>query len=142
LFLAVPAFFGEGALILLLTSLNTLAWILCIRFSSVLISEARVQNASIVIANFIVIPFVWAHYHLGQPSLVLLALMLGAFLCLRRGGEILAGTLIALAVAIKAFPFLAIFYLAYRRYWTAAISLVIALVIFLFLLPIAFRGWQ
>src|SRR5205823_7724370 len=34
------------------------------------------------------------------------------------------------------------FYLVYRRYWTAAISLVIALVILLFVLPIPFRGWH
>jgi hypothetical protein len=142
LLLAAPAFFGKPALILILSALNTMAWILCIRFSSTLISEHRGQNAPIVIANFIVIPFVWSSYHLGQPSLVLLALMLGAFLSLRHGQEILAGALVALAVAIKAFPLLAIFYFVYRRYWTAAISLVIALVILLFLLPIPFRGWH
>ena len=142
LLLAGPAFFGKPALILILSSLNTMAWILCIRFSSALISEPRVQNAPIVIANFIVIPFVWSSYHLGQPSLVLLALMLGAFLSLRRDREILAGTLLALAAAIKAFPLLAIFYLVYRRYWMAAISLVVALVILLLLLPIPFRGWH
>jgi len=142
LLLAGPAFFGKAALILILSTLNTIAWILCIRFSSALISEPHVQNAAIVIANFIVIPFVWSSYHLGQPSLVLLALMLGAFLSLRHGREILAGVLVALAVAIKAFPLLAILYLIYRRYWTAAVSLVIALVILLFLLPLPFRGWQ
>ena len=142
LLLAAPAFFGKPALILILSSLNTMAWILCIQFSSRLISEQRVQNAPVVIANFIVIPFVWSSYHLGQPSLVLLALMLGTFLSLRHGREILAGALVALAVAIKAFPLLAIFYFVYRRYWTAAISLVIALVILLFLLPIPFRGWH
>ena len=140
LLLAGPAFFGKPALILILTSLNTVAWILCIRFSRALISETRVQNAPVVIANFIVIPFVWSSYHLGQPSLVLLALMLGAFLSLRHGHEILAGGLVALAVAIKAFPLLAILYFIYRRYWMAAISLVITLVILLFLLPIPFRG--
>jgi hypothetical protein len=142
LLLAVPAFFGKAALILILSSLNTLAWILCIRFSSALMSEQRAQNAPIVIATFIVMPFVWSSYHLGQPSLVLLALLLGAFLSLRHGHEILAGTLVALAVAIKAFPLLVIFYLIYRRYWTAAISLLIALVLLLFLLPIPFRGVQ
>jgi hypothetical protein len=142
LLLALPAFFGKAALILILSSLNTMAWILCIRFSSALMSEQRLQNAHIVIASFIVIPFVWSSYHLGQPSLILLALMLGAFLSLRHGREILAGALVGLAVAIKAFPLLAIFYLIYRRYWMAAISLVIALVILLFLLPIPFRGWH
>jgi hypothetical protein len=140
LLLAGPAFFGKAALILILSSLNTVAWILCIRFSSALMSEQRLQNTPVVIANLTVIPFVWSSYHLGQPSLVLLALMLGAFLSLRRDREILAGALVALAVAIKAFPLLAIFYLVYRRYWTAAVSLVIALVILLFLLPIPFRG--
>jgi len=142
LLLAAPAFFGKPALILILSSLNTLAWILCIRFSSALMSEQRAQNAHIVVATFIVMPFVWSSYHLGQPSLVLLALMLGAFLSLRHGRETLAGAMVALAVAIKAFPLLAIFYLVYRRYWTAAISLVIALVILLFVLPIPFRGWH
>ncbi len=142
LLLAVPAFFGKAALILILSSLNTMVWILCIRFSSALMSEQRAQNAHIVVATFIVIPFVWSSYHLGQPSLVLLALMLGAFLSLRYGHDIIAGALVALAVAIKAFPLLAIFYFVYRRYWTAAISLVIALVGLLFLLPIPFRGWD
>jgi hypothetical protein len=142
LLLAGPAFFGKPALILILASLNTLAWILCLRFSSALMSEQRAQNAPIVAATFIVIPFVWSSYHLGQPSLVLLALMLGAFLSLRHGHDILAGALVALAVAVKAFPLLAIVYLVYRHYWTAAISLVIALIILLFLLPIPFRGWH
>ena len=142
LLLAAPALFGKPALILILSSLNTLAWILCIRFSSALISEQRAQNAHIVVATFIVMPFVWSSYHLGQPSLVLLALMLGAFLSLRHGRETLAGALVALAVAIKAFPLLAIFYFIYRRYWMAAISLMIALISLLFLLPIPFRGWH
>jgi hypothetical protein len=142
LLLAGPAFFGKPGLILILSSLNTMAWILCIRFSSALMSEQRSQNAPIVIASFIVIPFVWSSYHLGQPSLVLLALMLGAFLSLRHGHEIITGVLVALAVAIKAFPLLAIFYFVYRRYWMAAISLMIALISLLFLLPIPFRGWH
>ena len=142
LLLALPAFFGKAAMILILSSLNTVAWILCIRFSSALMSEQRAQNTPIVVATFIVMPFVWSSYHLGQPSLVLLALMLGAFLSLRHGRETLAGALVALEVAIKAFPLLAIFYFIYRRYWMAAISLVIALVILLFLLPIPFRGWH
>jgi hypothetical protein len=87
-------------------------------------------------------PFVWSSYHLGQPSLVLLALMLGAFLSLRYRRQFLAGTLIAVAVAIKAFPLLAIPYLIYRRYWAAAAALLASLIILLLILPIPFRGWQ
>jgi len=142
LILAVPAFFGKAALILILSSVNTVAWLLCIWFTSGLVSEKRVQNSPIVIANLVVIPFVWSSYHLGQPSLLLLALVLGAFLSLRCHRQFLAGALIAVAVAIKAFPVLAIPYLIYRRYWTAAAALLVTLIILLLILPIPFRGWQ
>ena len=142
LMLAVPAFFGKAALILILSVVNTVAWLLCIWFTSALTSEKK--NSPILIASLVLMPFVWSSYHLGQPSLILLALMLGAFLALPAGrkGEILAGTLIALASAIKAFPLLAILYLIYRRYFTATISLVAALLVLLLIVPIPFRGLQ
>jgi hypothetical protein len=142
LMLAVPAFFGKAVLILILSSINTLGWLLCIWFTNALVSDNRFQNSQIFIAYLMVIPFVWSSYHLGQPSLVLLALMLGAFLSLRCRQQFLAGALIAVAVAIKAFPLLAIPYLIYRRYWTAAAALLVTLIILLFVLPIPFRGWQ
>lgn len=138
--LALPALFGKAAMILLLCLLNTVAWILCLRFTRALTSERRFPVALAVIPNLVVIVFIWSSYHLGQPSLLLLALMLGAFVALRRKRQALAGALIAAAAAIKAFPFLAIVYLIYRRCWVAAISLLIALGILLFLLPIPFRG--
>ena len=75
LMLAVPAFFGKALLILILSLVNTVAWLLCIWFTSALISEKRVQNSPIVLANLVLMPFVWSSYHLGQPSLLLLALM-------------------------------------------------------------------
>ncbi len=142
LMLAVPAFFGKAMLILILSLVNTVAWFLCIWFTSALIWEKRIQNSSIVIANLVLMPFVWSSYHLGQPSLVLLALMLGAFLSFRYRQQFLGGALIAVAVAIKAFPLLAIPYLIYRRYWTAAAGLLVSLIILLFILPTPFRGWQ
>jgi len=144
LMLAAPAFFGKALLILILSVANTVAWLLCVSFTSALISEKRIQNSPIVIANLVLMPFVWSNYHLGQPSLILLALMLGAFLALPAGrkGEILAGALIALASAIKAFPLLAIFYLIYRRYWAATVSLVIGLLVLLLIVPIPVRGFQ
>jgi glycosyl transferase family 87 len=142
LMLAVPAFFGKAALILILSVVNTVAWLLCIWFTSALTSEKK--NSPIVIASLVLMPFVWSSYHLGQPSLILLALMLSAFLALLAGrkGEILAGALIAVAAAIKAFPLLAIFYLIYRRYWAATVSLVIGLLVLLLIVPIPFRGLQ
>src|SRR5262249_60741401 len=84
----------------------------------------------------------WMSSHLGQPTLVLLALMLGIFVALRAKHDLVAGGLIAIAAAIKAFPVLAIFYLVYRHYWKAAISLVATLVFLLLVLPAPIRGLQ
>jgi hypothetical protein len=68
--------------------------------------------------------------------------MLGAFTALRGKCEALAGGLIAVAAAIKAFPVLAIIYLIYRHYWRAAASLAAALVFLLLVLPAPFRGFE
>jgi hypothetical protein len=89
-----------------------------------------------------VIVYIWSSYHLGQPNLVLLSLMLGAFVALRAKREALAGCLIAVAAGIKAFPVLAIIYLVYRRYWRAAASLAAVLVFLLLILPAPFRGFE
>jgi hypothetical protein len=54
----------------------------------------------------------------------------------------LAGSLVALAAAIKAFPFMAIAYLVYRRFWKATAAMVVALTLALIALPMPFRGIQ
>src|SRR6267143_3642554 len=98
LLLAGAAAAGKPAMILILALLNTMAWILCIKFSNALATDGsqRFGTTIALISNGIVLVFIWSSYHLGQPSLILLALMLGAFICLRRDREILAGALIAL----------------------------------------------
>jgi Glycosyltransferase family 87 len=77
---------------------------------------------------------------IGQPNLLLLALMLTAFVCLRSGKEWTAGALVALASAIKAFPLLAIGYLAYRRHWKATVSTLVFLILLLIVVPSPSRG--
>ena len=89
-------------------------------------------------------PFVWSSYHLGQPSLVLLALMLGAFLSLRhRPGNSWQARWLQLRPRSKpsrCSPLPTLF--CYRRYWTAAAAVLVSLIILLLILPIPFRGWQ
>jgi hypothetical protein len=138
--LALPALLGKPTMILLLCLLNSFAWILCIRFTLSLVNERRFPITISLLPNLILIVFTWSSYHLGQPSLILLTLMLGAFVSLRGKYQVLSGVLIAAAVALKAFPFLAIVYLIYRRYWTATISLLASLFVFLLILPLPFRG--
>jgi hypothetical protein len=144
LFLAGASLLGQGGLILLLVAINSGAWFCSAQLAAVLASGQRaVTNVWLyLIPSLVVIVYIWSSYHLGQPNLVLLALMLGAFVALRTRHEIIAGGLIAIAAAIKAFPVLAVIYLVYRRYWKAAASLVAILVFLLLVLPAPFRGFE
>jgi glycosyl transferase family 87 len=144
LFLAGASLLGQGGLILLLVAINSAAWFYSARLSAILAGGiAGARNVWLyVIPNLLAIVYIWSSYHLGQPNLVLLALMLGAFVALRAQRQIVAGGLIAIAAGIKAFPVIAIVYLLYRRYWTAAASLVVTLVFLLFILPAPFRGFE
>jgi hypothetical protein len=144
LFLAGASLLGQGGLILLLVAINFVAWFYSAKLSAILAAGHRGLTSSwlYLIPSLLVIVYIWSSYHLGQPHLVLLALMLGAFVALRSKRETLAGGLIAVAAAIKAFPVLAIVYLIYRRYWTAAAGLVATLIFLLFILPAPFRRFE
>ena len=143
LFLAGASLLGQGGLILLLVAINSAAWFYSARLSALLAGgEKRARNVWLYLGpSLLVIVYVWSSYHLGQPNLVLLALMLGAFVALRAKRELIAGAMIAVAAALKAFPIIAIVYLVYRRYWTAATSLVVTLVFLVLILPAPFRGF-
>ncbi|PYK11608.1 MAG: hypothetical protein DME61_00225 [Verrucomicrobia bacterium] len=144
LFLGGASLLGQGGLIFLLVAINSAAWFCSAKLSAILVTgHQRTTNPWLyLVPSLLVIVYIWSSYHLGQPNLVLLALMLSAFVALRAEREIIAGGLIASAAAIKAFPVMAIIYLLYRRYWTAAASLVVALVFLLLLLPASFRGFE
>jgi hypothetical protein len=144
LFLAGASLLGQGGLILLLVAINSAAWFCSAKLSAILATGQRgkINPWLYLIPSLLVVVYIWSSYHLGQPNLVLLALMAGAFVALRANREVVAGGLIAVAAAIKAFPVLAIIYLVYRRYWKAAISLVATLVFLLLVLPAPFRGFE
>src|SRR5258708_3659225 len=54
----------------------------------------------------------------------------------------MAGSVCAVAAAIKVFPVAVLRYLIWRRQWAAAASMVVFLGVFLFVLPAPFRGYQ
>jgi len=142
LFLAPISALGLTGLVVVLALVNAAAWICSIIFS-VRLATGRSGRADLlvyIIPGLVIGAHVWGNFLLGQPSLVLLALMLGAFLCLQRKRGWAAGGLIAVAAAIKAFPVMAIVYLIYRRYWIATASLLVTLAFLLIVLPLPFRG--
>jgi hypothetical protein len=144
LFLAGASLLGQGGLIVLLVMINSAAWFCGAKLSAILTTGNRttINWWLYLVPSVLVIAYIWSSYHLGQPNLVLLALMLCGFISLRTKREVLGGGFIAVAAAIKAFPVLAIVYLVYRRYWTAAGSLILALVFLLLILPAPFRGFE
>ncbi len=143
LFLAPVSALGQTGLVVVLALSNAAAWICSIVFSVRLATGGwrRAHPVVYLVPSLILGAHVWGNFLLGQPSLVLLALMLGAFISLQRKFQALAGGLVAVAAAIKAFPVIAIVYLAYRRYWMAVASLVLTLAFLLIVLPIPFRGY-
>ena len=143
LFLAPISVLGQTGVVVVLALVNAAAWICCIIFSVRLATGEwrRARLLVYLVPSLVMGAHVWGNFLLGQPSLVLLALMLGAFILLQRKFQWRAGGLIAVAAAIKAFPVIAIVYLVYRRYWIAVASLVVTLAFLLIVLPIPFRGY-
>lgn len=144
LFLAPLSLLGKSGLVIFLVLVNAATWTAGIVFSVRLATgEWKRQHLLLyAIPSAIVSVYAWSNFHLGQPSLLLLAALLGAFVALQSKRYVTAGALIAFAAAIKAFPFMAIAYLVYRRHWTAAASLVVTLAFLLIALPTPFRGFD
>jgi hypothetical protein len=144
IFLAPVAALGQTGLVVVLALVNAAAWACSIMFSVRLATgDARSAHPLVyVVPSLIMGAYIWGNFLLGQPSLVLLALMLGAFIALQRKFQWLAGGLVAIAAAIKAFPVIAIVYLLYRRYWIAVLSLVLTVTLLVIVLPVPFRGYD
>ncbi len=139
---AIPSYLGELPLIVVLVVLYSIAWIVSLLLSVFLATGTLGRDRPLLylLPAVCCLPYVVDNHLLGQPNLLLLALMLGAFLCLRVGRQWSAGALVALATAIKAFPVLAVGYLIYRRHWKATASAVLFLILLLVVVPFPFRG--
>lgn len=143
IFLAIPSSLGKMGSVLVLVLLNAVSWYAAVRLSIRLV--AGTERIHWTLWGWPSVVCLWGVYEMffvGQPNLFLLALMLGGLVCLRenRGGW--AGVLFALATAIKAFPIVVICYLLWRRYWLAAGSMVLGLIVFLVLVPAPIRGFE
>ena len=73
---------------------------------------------------------------------MLLAMMLYGFWLLQHARPWMAGSMFALATAIKVFPVAVFPYLIWRRQWAAAASMVVFLGVFLFVVPAPVRGFE
>ncbi len=132
---------GQAGMMIAMVAVNSASWIVCILLSAWLATGpgGRRHPLVVIVPTLSVIVLIHNIYLLGQPNLLLLALMLGAFACIRLGREVAAGALVATAAAIKAFPILILGYLVYRRMWKATIATVAMLAAWLLIAPLPFR---
>ena len=141
--LAVPSFFGKIPLYLCLSLLNIVAWWMTAQFSNAMTGSGRTPSPFLfALPGFVTVTFVFDMFDLGQPNLVLLALMLYGFWLLRDNRGWMAGGMFALATAIKVFPVAVLPYLIWRRQWAAAASMLVFVGVLLFALPAPFRGFE
>jgi hypothetical protein len=141
--LAVPSYLGKIPLYLGLCLLNAAAWWMTAQLSNAMTGSGRTPDPWLeALPGIVTITFVFDMFDLGQPNLVLLAMMLLGFHLLWRGREWLSGSVFALAAAIKVFPVAVLPYLLWRRKWASATSMIACLGIFLFLAPAPIRGFE
>jgi hypothetical protein len=142
-FLLAPlVIFGEVPFISALVLINSAAWAASLLLSVYLVTGKMLRQAPLLylLPVLCTLPYTWDTYFLGQPNLILLALMLGAFACLRNRHEWGAGALVALAAAIKAFPVMAVAYFVYRQHFKALFASLLSLAAFFVAVPVVLRG--
>ena len=141
--LALPAWFGKIPLYICLSLLNIVAWWMVGQFSNAMTGSGRIPGPWLfALPAFVTITFVFDMFDLGQPNLMLLAMMLYGFWLVQHARPWMAGSMFALATAIKVFPVAVLPYLVWRRQWKAVASTLVFLGLFLFVLPAPIRGFE
>jgi hypothetical protein len=134
---------GRAFSILCIDLVNVASWALAAKLSDQLAGvPGRKSWWVVALPSVISLPFIWDMYDLGQPNLMLLAMVLAGLVLLRSGREWSAGTMFALAAALKAFPVAIFPYLVWRRRWRAAAGMAVMTAAFLLLVPAPIRGFE
>jgi hypothetical protein len=141
--LAIPSWFGKIALYSVLSILNIAAWWYTGMLSNAMTGLGRTPGPWLeALPALVTVTFVFDMFDLGQPNLVLLAMMLYGFWSLQHQRSWLAGFMFALGTAIKVFPIAVLPYLVWRRNWGAAVATVAFTGILLYIVPAPIRGFE
>jgi hypothetical protein len=141
--LAPASWFGKIPLYLGLSILNSAAWAITSQLANAMTGSNKIPAPWLAaLPGFATVTFVFDMYDLGQPNLVLLAMMLLGFWWMQKNRPWLGGGMFALATAIKVFPVAVLPYLLWRRHWAAAASMVVCTLLLLFVVPAPVRGFE
>ena len=137
--LALPATLGRIGDYAALGILNWLAWMVA-AVAGLALSGGPINRLTLVVPSVALLTLIAETFTIGQPNLILLAIVLLGFVAIEAKREILGGALIALAASIKAFPATLLVYLLIRRNYRAAAAMAVAILAFTFAVPVAVRG--
>lgn len=141
--LALPSALGKVPLYLFLCIVNSAAWAITSQLANAMTGSKKIPAGWLAaLPGFATITFVFDMYDLGQPNLILLAMMLLGFWWLQHKRPWLGGSMFALATAIKVFPVAVLPYLIWRRHWAATASMIVCTLAMLYLVPAPFRGFE
>jgi hypothetical protein len=141
--LAPFSVFGRAFSIACICAVNVASWWAAARLSDRLAAVPGEKPWWVVaLPSVIALPFIWDMYDLGQPNLMLLAIVLAGLWLLRGKREWSAGAMFAAAAALKAFPVAILPYLVWRRHWRAALAMAAGVAVFLLVVPAPLRGFE
>lgn len=141
LLMAIPVAFGKIGHYLSVLLVSMGAWVLTVQIAQKMLGDhTKLKPWQILLPILLVFPFLVENFDLGQPNVILLALMIFGFFLLRKNFNILAGLSFGTAVAIKFFPITVLPYLLWRRYWITSITLIVSAIALNVFAPAPFRG--
>ncbi|MFI4933179.1 MAG: glycosyltransferase family 87 protein [Caulobacterales bacterium] len=135
--------FGKAFSIACIVAVNIASWWAAVKLSDRL-SAVPGEKVWWVYAlpSVLSLAFIWDMFDLGQPNLMLLAMMLAGLALMQSNRGWAAGAMFAAATALKAFPIAILPYLIWRRRWKAAAGMAVFTAVFLVLVPAPFRGFE
>ena len=141
--LAPFSLFGRAFSIACISAVNVASWWTASKLSEAMTGlPGRKAWWVMVLPSTLLFIQIYDMFDLGQPNLMLLAIMLAGLFFLDRKREWAAGAMFAAATALKAFPLAVLPYLVWRRRWRAAASMTLMTAVFLVLVPAPFRGFD
>ena len=134
---------GPTGMVVALVLLNAAALFAAVELGARLVAGTAVVSLWLrIVPAAVCLFFVADMFTLGQPNLGLMCLVLGGLMLMRRGKWAGAGTLFALATALKAFPAVVLVYLLWRREWKAATAMILVTALLLIVVPAPQRGFE
>ena len=106
-------------------------------------SASRLNDDGVIaIALLLTLPALLGDLSHGNVNIVILFLVAGCLEAYRRGWDIAAGVVLALAIACKVTPVLFVAYFAWKRGWRVLAGCAAGLVLWVALVPGAAFGWD